>query len=305
MQKKAVGPRMQMGVETKESKDADSKREFSGDSRALARHLLSQGFRGRRFMENREAAAYLERLEYKKEVHTDRSTLEGLIRSHLEHVPFENLDVLEKKLVPNLTEEALFDKVVRRKRGGYCFELNTLFRGLLEHIGYQLYPVAVRILWNKTQISPRLHMGLVVQLDGEKYICDVGYGGPGPKGLMELKVGEQEIDGALFRRGQDADGEILLERLHHGEWKPLMCFQDIPVKAVDFKLMNFYASRNEECIFTRERIVNLCTPHGSKALTGMELTVRNRGIETRTVYKTEEELSKGLEKEFGITGVWP
>ena len=226
--------------------------------------------------------------------------LNGLIVNHLQTVPFENLDVVDFGLVPELREDKLYEKIVTRRRGGYCFELNTLFQSLLEGLGYAVYPVGVRVVWNRDFIPPLSHMGLVAELDGGKYYCDVGFGGPGPKGLLRLEPSEQEVGGAAFRVRTAEDGDYLVERMHHGEWKAVLRFADRPVRAADFQLMNFYCARNEAVLFSHTRILNLCTPGGSKALTGLELVVREDGEERRAVYSGRTELEEGLEREFGI-----
>ena len=127
-------------------------------------------------MNQEKAKAYLERIGYKGQVQKDEKTLNRLIRSHLERVPFENLDVCDLGKIPSLEEEALFEKIVARRRGGYCFELNTLLQALLQALGYTVYPVAVRVLWNREFFPPVSHMALVVPFADRKYLCDVGYG---------------------------------------------------------------------------------------------------------------------------------
>ena len=158
-------------------------------------------------MNQKEAALYLKRLHYEDTVQPGTDALEKLIRAHLEQIPFENLDVFDFGKVPDLNEKVLFDKVVVQKRGGVCFELNLLFLSLLECLNYQVYPVAARILWNKTEMPPLTHVGLITEVEEELFYCDVGYGGPGPKGLIAIKPGEQEVDGCRFRFLRMADGD--------------------------------------------------------------------------------------------------
>lgn len=251
-------------------------------------------------MKQSEAAAYLRRIEYQEAVHTDERTLSALVRAHLEHIPFENLDVYDFGKVPELDEAVLYEKLVVKRRGGYCFEMNTLFGHLLEALGFRVYYVTARILWNKEKLSPATHMGVVAVIDDKKYFCDIGYGGPGPKGLVALTKGQQEIDGDTFRVLVSEEHGFVLERLHHGEWKGLLCFDDFPVRALDFRVPNFYCARNTEIMFCQKRLVNLCTPNGSKALTDLELTIRENGEVRQVLYADKKELEQGLWEEFGI-----
>ncbi|MDO4262404.1 MAG: arylamine N-acetyltransferase [Eubacteriales bacterium] len=251
-------------------------------------------------MTKHQAERYLERIGCGERRERGAEELERLVRAHLEHVPFENLDVCEDGRIPELTESAVYEKVVERERGGWCFELNTLFWGLLEELGYRVYPVAVRVIWGRDRLPAVSHMGLVAVVQDRKYYCDVGYGGPGPKGCMALETGEQTIGGERFLVENPADGEYRISRLHEGEWRGTLYFADRPVYREDFQLMNFYCARNPEVVFTRERVVYLCTPDGNKSLRGMELTVKTRGQENRTIYQNEEELRKGLFSEFRL-----
>ena len=247
-----------------------------------------------------EILSYLNRIGAEEPAARDEGTLDRLIVSHLQAVPFENLDVVEFGLIPDLQEEKLYEKIVTRKRGGYCFELNSLFQALLKGLGYTVYPVGVRVVWNRDFIPPLSHMGLVAELNGAKYYCDVGFGGPGPKGLLRLEPSEQDVNGDAFRVRAAEDGDCLVERNHHGAWKAVLRFTDRPVRMADFQLMNFYCARSEAVLFSRTRVLNLCTPRGSKALTGLELVVREDGKERRTVYNNQTELEEGIEREFGI-----
>lgn len=251
-------------------------------------------------MTKEEAKTYLERIDCKDVKEVTLANLARLIRAHLEHIPFEDLDIFDKGKMPSLDEKDLFQKIVENKRGGYCFELNTLFGILLETLGFSVYPVAARVLWNKESLPPLSHMGIVTCLEKKKYFCDVGYGGPGPKGVVELKEGPLNVAGEAFQIRYLEDGDTLVERQHHGVWKALLLFADRPVKKVDFALLNFYCSQNPAIAFKQHRIVNLCTPQGSKALTDMELTIRSKDEVKKKVYKDFAELEKGLEEVFGI-----
>lgn len=228
-------------------------------------------------------------------------TLEKLIRGHLEHIPFENLDVFDSGQIPQLKEDVLFEKIVERKRGGYCFELNTLFLCLLKTLNIPCYPIAVRVMWNREVLPPVTHMGILASLDEHLCYCDVGYGGPGPKGLLYLSRQVQTVAGVAFRVLQTEDGDTRIERRDGSIWKSILQFRDIPVRKIDFELMNFYCSKHPNVLFTQKRIVNICTPSGSKSLMDMELTIREKEHTEKKVYKNSAELQTGLFNEFGIT----
>ena len=242
---------------------------------------------------------YLARIDYSGSRSLTADTLDSLIRAHIARVPFENLDVFERKLVPSLEIPELFYKIVHRRRGGYCFELNSLFADLLESLGFPVRRIAARILMGRPE-APMSHMGLVAEAEGRRWFCDVGFGGPGPKGLIELREGEQDVNGGVYRfviHGED----VLMQRKTGENWGDVMRFDDRPFAPVDFELLNFYCARCEKVLFTRERVINLTLPGGSKALTGSRLTVRDGGEIREKDCRNEEELRHVLQTEFGLT----
>lgn len=267
--------------------------------------LFGEFFKGGIHMEQEMIKAYLNRIGMPEPEAMDKTYLEQLIRAHLCSVPFENLDAADFHMVPELSLHALYEKIVIRKRGGYCFEQNTLFGALLRALGLQVYPVAVRVMWNRDFLPPVSHMGLVVSLEGGSYYCDVGFGGPGPKGLLELAESQQEVQGESFRVARMEDQDVRIDRFHHGEWKTVLRFADREIREPDLQLLNFYCARNEKVRFSHTRVLNLCTPDGNKALDDMELTVRSGGKEEKIVYRNKKELEEGMEKEFGIRVTLP
>ena len=87
--------------------------------------------------------AYLERIGFQGEASPDVETLNRLIRCHMENVPFENIDVYYSKQAPSLEIPALWDKMITRRRGGYCFELNGMFGWLLRELGFKTAAMAL------------------------------------------------------------------------------------------------------------------------------------------------------------------
>lgn len=269
---------------------------------SLARMCYTENRKYRREinMEQKHTEAYLKRIGIDKAVSADKDGLNRLIQSHLYHVPFENLDVVDFGKIPALEIEALYEKIVCQNRGGYCFELNPLFAELLRSMGFEVYQVAVRVVWNKGFLPPVSHVGLVVTLEGQKIYCDVGYGGPGPKGALPLDGNIHEIKGEWFKSRTDDNGDILIEKKHDGVFKTMLAYTDTVLRKEDVPLMNFYCARNEQVLFSRVRVVNLPTPSGKRALKDMELTILEDGQEETIIYNNKKELEEGLAKEFGM-----
>lgn len=253
-------------------------------------------------MDKKQTEAYLKRIGFQGEPSRTEETLGRLIRDHLEHVPFENLDVRDFGKTPRIDPESLYEKIVANRRGGYCFEMNTMFRELLEALGFSVYPVAARVMREGGEIPPFMHMMLICQVEGQDYLCDVGFGGPGPKGLVRFDETEQTVAGETFRlvRERDMQGEMRLDRKHHGAWVPTLQVADRLFRQQDFMALNYFCGAHPESMFRKVRIANLCTATGSKALADMELTIRDGDTVTKQVFGDKAQLEQVLEREFGL-----
>ena len=111
-----------------------------------------------------ECKAYLERIGYQEEPHTDKDCLEKLMELQLQSVPFENLEVFKEKRVPSLKTEDIFHKIVHQERGGCCFELNKIFYELLKGLGFDVTPLAIRMLWSPDDFRRILHRATMVPI---------------------------------------------------------------------------------------------------------------------------------------------
>ncbi len=121
---------------------------------------------------------YLERINYKGPLLPDLKTLQGLHLAHLQSVPFENLDIRLKRTL-RITEEAIWDKIVVNKRGGFCYELNGLFAWLLKQIGFDVTYLNARVFDREGNLGMDFdHLALLVQAPGqpERWLADVGFG---------------------------------------------------------------------------------------------------------------------------------
>ena len=220
---------------------------------------------------------YIDRMGYTGEIAHTPQCLNQQILAHLAAIPFENLDVCEDHLIPSLDVEDLFEKIIRHKRGGWCFELNKLFFELLKSCGFEVMTVAIRITWMKKQTAPLLHRATVVTLGRKQYLCDVGYGGPGPKGLVELSNGEYEIQGEWYRvqmHPSYTDGTAVIEKQYHGAYHEMMRFENKKAEDADYAIMNFYCARSEQSFFSGKPVINLYTAEGNRSLIDQKLIIQ-------------------------------
>lgn len=248
-----------------------------------------------------DVKAYLTRIgtEYPKEL--TPQTLMELTRAHLEHVPFEVLELTEAHTEPSLDVGALFDKIVVHRRGGYCFELNKLFYVLLKELGFTCYPVGVRVLMGRPEPRAISHRGIVVVFGDEKWYCDVGFGGQGPKGILRLdETGIQTIVHERFQVIRDMDGTYVIVYLDGTQQTRMLKFRDELWLDVDFAMLNGYYANHDRSPFNKRKILYLCKPDGWISLVGDTFTTFCCG-ETKTQTVGDEQASRELvSKQFGL-----
>ena len=190
-----------------------------------------------------QVQAYLARLEFAKPVQTNLESLNRLLIAQLTHIPFDSLDVWGAGLCPSLQLEDIYRKIVEKGRGGYCFELNTLFRALLNALGFKACQAVAFILNPDGTPQPPAHNVVLCDLNGIRYFLDVGYGGPVPYRALELREGEQ--DGFLLKK----EDIWYVYRLEAAGLRPLTAFRDVPVTVNELIPLNFYISQRPDSHF--------------------------------------------------------
>jgi len=208
-------------------------------------------------------------------------TLETLRAVHLRHaltIPFENLDPLLRRPV-RLDLVSLQQKLVRDRRGGYCFEHNLLFKAVLDALGFQVTGLAARVLWNLPDgvTLPRTHMLMRVAIDGQDYIADVGFGGQTLTGPIRLVTDiEQATPHEPFRL-LATDGGFLMQVQLAGAWKSLHRFDLQPQLLPDYELANWYVSTHPQSRFVNNLTVAMPAAGRRYALFNGEFAVHHLG----------------------------
>lgn len=252
-------------------------------------------------MENHklDIPAYLERIGCSAPISLTPEGLHLLTTSHLKSVPFENLEVTDEGAEPSLDAEALFRKVVEKKRGGYCFELNKLFALLLSQLGFECRSVAVRVINGRPDPCPLSHRGIVVTIGGKRYYCDVGFGGEGPKDVLPLDEGsEQTVAGEHFHLSSEGDAIVISKYKDGRAWRVLK-FRDESWLDVDFVTLNRYYSTYPGSPFRLKRIIYLSTEEGWKSLVHHTFTRFSGGAYTVTQLEPEQ-IRELVKQEFHL-----
>ncbi|NLT40737.1 MAG: arylamine N-acetyltransferase [Clostridiales bacterium] len=199
--------------------------------------------------------------------------LRKLMYHHLTHVPYENLDIYDYKRKVDFAPAHLFEKFVLNRRGGYCYEINGFFMAILESQGYDCYALSGRLLFGREFADPLGHRTTVVNIDGESYLCDVGYGSGCAEDPVNLNAaGIQDIRGGKFSvRHHDGGvyGDLtLVKHLDDGTEADFYTVYKRPHTLLEFIFPNEYISTDPNSLFQKKRIVRLKTETGSIVIDG-------------------------------------
>jgi N-hydroxyarylamine O-acetyltransferase len=266
--------------------------------------------------------AYLNRIGYRGTLEPSAATLHALQRAHLLAVPFENLDIgLGRPIV--LDQTALFDKIVGRRRGGFCYELNGLFAVLLRELGFEVTLVSAGVARANGDFGPEYdHLTLLVRSpspvvhdplqeaadDGlpttdnqlaTTWLADVGFGDSFRAPLRLIAGLEQPQDGRAYRLDRDGERWTLWERAV-AEWQPQYRFTVQPRAFAEYAGMCRYHQTSPESSFTRKRVCSLATPEGRLTLSDLQLIITTNGQRVERHLKGEEEFRLVLREQFGI-----
>ncbi len=248
-----------------------------------------------------EARAYLERISYTGPAEVSAAALAELQEKHLHTVPYENLDVL-RRIPLSLEIPDLLEKIVVRRRGGYCFELNALFGWLLNELGYPVTHLMARFWRDEPNPPPkRRHHVLKVEAEGAFYLCDVGVGGIVPRKPIKMveKLEHQQGD-ENYRLERDPYYGWMLRELKNGEWSRLYSFTEEPQLPIDFIMATYWCENAPDSIFIENAMVAIRTEDGRNTVAGKEFRIfTSEGVQTFTP-KTEEEYNDALHTYFGI-----
>lgn len=243
--------------------------------------------------------AYLDRIGYGGPRRATLPVFEALHRAHVGSIPFENLDVVLGRPI-DLDLASLQAKLVDARRGGYCFEQNTLFATALRAVGFDVTPLEARVRPPGVPIVlPRSHMVLRVDVDGSGWLADVGFGGEGPLLPVPLDGTESIQPLGRYRVVEESGAGLVAQAERHGSWSDLYSFTLQPALAVDYAVTNHYTSTHPTSVFVRTLTVQLATADCRHVLRGLTYTHQDAdGDETREV--SGPELHALLRDPFGI-----
>lgn len=200
---------------------------------------------------------YCERIGYAGPLDTTFETLQALQLHHVLNVSFENLDSWQGQ-PPAIDPATLFDKLVLRRRGGYCFEQNGLFMLVLQTLGFSVQGLSARVLWNQPADArpPRTHQALMVELKGQEWLVDVGFGGLTPLAPLRLETELQQATPLETLRLRQSGNGLLLEVFLNDSVRPVYWFQPEASMPADFVQSNWFVATHPESRFVKHLVAS-------------------------------------------------
>jgi N-hydroxyarylamine O-acetyltransferase len=229
---------------------------------------------------------YLKRIGLSDPGPLDSAGLRRLHAAHLDAIPFENLDILLGRGI-QLDLDRLRAKLIAQRRGGYCFEQNTLFLAIARELGLTAHAMEARVRMGSTALRPRTHMVLSVEIAGASWLADVGFGGQGPREPVRMHDDPTRDSNVPYRVVQEGEVRVLQMR-EAAAWTDLYAFLPQPAYPVDFEVANWYTSTYPESPFVRTLTAQRVTPDARYVLRYPSFTeIRDTGTRARDISRDE------------------
>lgn len=245
--------------------------------------------------------AYLKRINYNGPREVSAETLRALQVAHLMSVPFENLSIHSGESIV-LDENALFTKIVEQRRGGFCYECNGLFAGLLRALGFDVVMLGAGVAHATGGFGPIFdHMALMVTLD-ERWLVDVGFGDSFLEPLRLDSRADQVQGTRSFRIVDQDDYLVVMLRNDNEDWQPQYRFRLQPYTFPDYDEMCRFHQTSPESHFTRNVVCSRATADGRITLSGMRLITTSgpQRVQDERTLSSREEYDRILRDQFGV-----
>jgi N-hydroxyarylamine O-acetyltransferase len=246
----------------------------------------------------------LERIGLKRDEDLSPSVenLSRIMLAHIMTVPYENLDIYDYRRQIDFCLPHLFEKFVINRRGGYCYEINGFFMGILQALGYECYALSGRLLFGKPIYGPMSHRTTIVTIDGVQYLCDVGYGAGCAEGPVRVDYpGIQDILGYKFSIRHHDGGEFgdmtLVKHTDEGESDFYTVYKR-PHTLMEFIAQNYNTSTHFASNFRTRRVVRLRTETGSIVIDNKIFRRKVNGDVFEEEITTNKRLYEILTQEF-------
>jgi N-hydroxyarylamine O-acetyltransferase len=241
---------------------------------------------------------------YSAAIKPDVQTLRGLHLAHMLSVPFENLDIGSGRPI-RLTQEALWEKIVIARRGGFCYELNGLFAWLLRQVGYEVTHLNARV-YNR-QGQPGIdfdHLALLVRVPHQsgRWLVDVGFGDSFNEPL-NFEEREEQVQGLRsYRLEQVPNGFVTWQKNYDGTWQRQYFFDLKPHRfPEEYESACLYHQTSPKSSFTRGSIISRATAEGRVSLEDGRLILTRNGQRMERPITDKTEHDSLLKQYFDVT----
>lgn len=245
---------------------------------------------------------YLKRIGCEREFVPSLKYLKVLHRNHLLHIPFENLDIhIGNEIILDI--QKIYQKVIKRRRGGFCYELNGLFCHLLYNLGFDVKMISARVVDSDGSNPPEFdHLAVIVNIDGADWIADVGFGKSflTPKELVTEKI---QMDYNSFYKiiWSPIDNSYkLLSSNDSEDFKEEYLFTDKERQFVEFIGMCHYHQTAPDSHFRKQKMITLAKPNGRVTLTDNKLIITKLGKREELPILNIDEFRVKLWEHFGV-----
>lgn len=249
---------------------------------------------------------YFERLNLDIDIDNmilDYDLIKNLQYAHVTNIAYENFDILIDKPI-DLDNDALFEKMINNNRGGYCFEINSLFNWLLSELGFKTTNYMARYLRGESETPMRRHRVIIVEsesLDG-KYMCDAGIGERAPRYPLKLQEElEQEQFGEIYKFVKDEFYGWMIVDYHNGEWSPFFAFTEEIQLDKDYVMPSFYCEKHPDSPFNKTNIFAVKTENGRKTINDKSFKIFSGDDVKETYIENFNMLKEILKDHFFIT----
>lgn len=258
-------------------------------------------------MTNVQTELYLKRINADFKIEKNKTTLDRLQKAHISNVPYENLEILKMandfKPAINLDENAVFDRIVNNRRGGYCFDLNGLFGKLLTSLGFEVENYAARFVYGEKTIPMRRHRVLKVKADDGIFLCDVGVGIEAPRMSLILEENTKQDDGfcVYYFKKDTFYGWTLYRQKGDENPEPFFAFTEEPQVDIDYLTVSYFCEKHPDSIFNKKEMLSIKTENGRKTIDGNIFKIFDHDtLIQKAELKNSQEQNEIYKKEFGI-----
>jgi N-hydroxyarylamine O-acetyltransferase len=244
--------------------------------------------------------SYFERIDYRGSAEVSERALKDIHIAHTLNVPFENLDVFYRR--PILLDGAsLYKKIVKERRGGYCFEMNGIFSLVLQEMGFKVTNLLAKVSVDGMHYTTKTHQAILVETGGNRWVADVGFGNDGIIAPLVLEENtEQKQFAHTYRIITHSTLGYVLQKKKEDSYYPLYAFTLDECSPEDFLMSNHFTATFPESFFLKMRMCTMPTKDGRITLTDEHFKVVKENDVMETPIANDSEFNTLLKEHFGL-----